>query len=170
MEQKMLEIGQIVNTFGVKGMVKIVPYTDDITRFDNLKTIYVVQKNKNVEYEIEEIKYHKNMVLAKLKGVNTMNDAEMLKQSSIQIKRENAIPLEEDTYFIVDLIGLEVITDDTNTKLGNIVDIYNTGSNDIYVVKDELGKQILLPAIAEVIKKIDIENKMVVVHLIKGLV
>ena len=169
MEEKMLEIGQIVNTFGVKGMVKIVPYTDDIKRFDNLKTIYVITKNKKTKYEIEEIKYHKNMVLAKLKGIDTMNDAELLKQSSVQIERKDAIPLEKDTYFIVDLIGLKVITDE-NEELGKIVDIFNTGSNDIYVVKDELGKQILLPAISEVIKNIDIENKKIIVHLMKGLV
>ena len=169
MEKEMLEIGQIVNTFGVKGMVKIVPYTDDIKRFDNLKTIYVITKNKKTKYEIEEIKYHKNMVLAKLKGIDTMNDAELLKQSSVQIERKDAIPLEKDTYFIVDLIGLKVITDE-NEELGNIIDIFNTGSNDIYVVKDELGKQILLPAISEVIKTIDIENKKVIVHLMKGLV
>ena len=169
MEKEMLEIGQIVNTFGVKGMVKIVPYTDDIKRFDNLKTIYVVTRNKKTKYEIEEIKYHKNMVLAKLKGIDTMNDAELLKQSSVQIERKDAISLEKDTYFIVDLIGAKVITDE-NEELGNIVDIFNTGSNDIYVVKDELGKQILLPAISEVIKTIDIENKKVIVHLMKGLV
>ena len=99
MEEEMLEIGQIVNTFGVKGMVKIVPYTDDVKRFDNLKTIYVVTRNKRTKYEIEEIKYHKNMVLVKLKGIDTMNDAELLKQSSVQIERKDAIHLEKDTYF-----------------------------------------------------------------------
>ena len=169
MEKEMLEIGQIVNTFGVKGMVKIVPYTDDIKRFDYLKEIYVVTKNEKQKYQIEEIKYHKNMVLAKLKGIDTMNDAEILKQASIQIVRKDAIELEKDTYFIVDLIGLKVVTDDQK-ELGKVVDIYNTGSNDIYVVKDELGKQILLPAIADVIQKIDMENKVIIVHLIKGLV
>ena len=169
MEKEMLEIGQIVNTFGIKGMVKIVPFTDDIKRFDNLKTIYVVTKSKKTKYEIEEIKYHKNLVLAKLKGIDNMNDAELLKQSSIQIERKDAISLEENTYFIVDLIGLKVITD-KNEELGNIVDIFNTGSNDIYVVKDEMGKQTLLPAISEVIKNIDMENKVITVHLMKGLV
>ncbi len=169
LKQEMLEIGQIVNTFGVKGMVKIVPYTDDIRRFDKLKEIYVVQKNKETKYEIEEVKYHKNMVLLKLKNIDTMNDAELLKQSSVQIERKDAIDLEEDSYFIVDLIGLKVVTDE-QVELGNVVDIFNTGSNDIYVVKDELGKQVLLPAISDVIKKIDMENKLITVHLIKGLV
>ena len=163
----MLEVGQIVNTFGVKGMVKIVPYTDDIKRFDKLKEIYVIQRNKKTKYEIEEVKYHKNMVLVKLKGIDTMNDAELLKQSSVQIDRKDAIKLEKDTYFIVDLIGLKVVTDE-NIELGNLIDIYNTGSNDIYVVKDELGKQILLPGIKEVIKEVKLDEK-IVVHLIPGL-
>ena len=164
----MLEIGQIVNTFGVKGMVKIVPYTDDITRFDDLKEVYIIQKDKKTKYEIEEVKYHKNMVLVKLKGVDDMNTAELLKQASVQIERKDAIKLDKDTYFIVDLIGIKVVTDD-GTELGCIVDIYNTGSNDIYVVKDELGKQVLLPAIAEVIKNIDMDNRLITVHLMKGL-
>ncbi len=165
----MLEIGQIVNTHGVKGMVKIVPYTDDIKRFDDLKELYVIQKNKKTKYEIEKVQYHKNMVLVKLKGVDSINEAELLKQSSVQIDRKDAIKLEKDTYFIVDLIGLKVVSDNEE-NLGTLVDIYNTGSNDIYVVKDELGKQILLPAISEVIKEINMEKKLITVHLMKGLV
>lgn len=168
-EEKMLEIGQIVNTFGIKGMVKIVPYTDDIKRFGELKEIYVVLKNKKNKYEVEEVKYHKNMVLAKLKGVDKMEDAEVLKQGSVQIERKDAVKLEKDTYFIIDLIGSKVVTD-KQVELGNLVDVFNTGSNDIYVVKDELGKQTLLPAISDVIKNVDIENKVITVHLIKGLV
>ena len=168
-KQEMLEIGQIVNTFGVKGMVKIVPYTDDIKRFDELKEIYVVLKDKKTKYEIEEIKYHKNMVLAKLKNIDTINEAELLKQASVRIERKDAVKLEKNTYFIVDLIGAKVVTDE-QVELGSLIDIFNTGSNDIYVIKDELGKQTLLPAISEVIKNIDIESKVITVHLIKGLV
>ena len=168
-EEKMLEIGQIVNTFGIKGMVKIVPYTDDIKRFDKLKEIYVVLKNKKIKYEVEEVKYHKNLVIAKLKGIDKMENAEMLKQGSVQIERKDAVKLEKDTYFIIDLIGAKVVTDE-QAELGELIDIFNTGSNDIYVVKDELGKQTLLPAISDVIKKVDIENKVITVHLLKGLV
>ena len=168
-EEKMLEIGQIVNTFGIKGMVKIVPYTDDIKRFDKLKEIYVVLKNKKIKYEVEEVKYHKNLVIAKLKGIDKMENAEMLKQGSVQIERKDAVKLEKDTYFIIDLIGAKVVTDE-QVELGKLVDVFNTGSNDIYVVKDELGKQTLLPAISDVIKNVDIENKVITVHLLKGLV
>ena len=166
---KYLEIGQIVNTFGIKGMVKVQPFTDDIEQFENLKTIYIKNKFEQKEYEIEEVKYHKNMILLKLKGINNIEEANLLRQSYLLKDREKDEPLKEGTYYIVDLLGLEVY-DDNGNLLGTLEDIFNTGSNDIYVVKNELGKQILLPAISEVIKEIDIKNKKIIVHLIKGLI
>ena len=166
--QKRLEIGQIVNTFGIKGEIKITPFTDDINRFDNLKKVYVKTKKESKQYKVENVKYHKNMVLLKLVGINTIEDAEMLKNAFLEIDREDAVPLDEGTYYIADLIGLEVYTDE-NKLLGKVEDIYNTGSNDIYVIKDELGKQILLPGIKEVIKEVKLDDK-IIVHLIPGLI
>ena len=165
---KYLEIGQIVNTFGIKGMVKIKPFTDDINRFDRLKKIYISNKNGKKEYQIQEIKYHKNMVLMKLEGVDTPEQANLLRQSYLLVDRADEEPLEDGVYYIVDLLGLEVYTDD-NKLLGKVDDIFNTGSNDIYVVKDELGKQILLPGIPEVLKNVDLEKGIITVHLIPGL-
>ena len=167
--QEYLEIGQIVNTFGVKGMVKVNPFTDDITRFDKLKKVYICKKASMEEVEIEEVKYHKNMVLLKIKGINDMNQAEKCKGLYLKIHRKDAIKLPKDTYFIADLLGLEVYTDE-GVLLGKVDDIYNTGSNDIYVVKDDLGKQILLPGTKEVLKEISLEKEKIVVHLIKGLI
>ena len=166
--QKRLEIGQIVNTFGIKGEVKVVPFTDDISRFDELKKVYIKNKNQEKQYKIENVKYHKNMVLIKFSGIDKIEDAEMLKNKYLEIDREDAIPLEEGTYFIADLIGLEVYTEDGNL-LGKVEDIYNTGSKDIYVVKDELGKQVLLPGIDEVIKEVKLDDR-IIVHLIPGLI
>lgn len=163
-----LEIGQIVNTFGINGMVKVKPFTDDIKEFEYLKKIYIENKNSKKEYQIEEVKYHKDMVMLKLKGVDKIEEAEKLRNHFITIPREDAIPLNEGEYYIVDLLDSEVYTED-GSKLGILEDIFNTGSNDIYVVRDELGKQILLPAIEEVIKEIDIHNKKIIVHLIEGL-
>ena len=162
------EIGQIVNTFGIKGMVKIKPFTDDINKFDKFKKIYIKKENTKKEYQIEEVKYHKQMVLMKLKGINTPEEAHLLRGSYLIINREDEEPLEEGTYYIVDLLGSEVYTDE-DVLLGKLEDIYNTGSNDIYVVKDELGKQVLLPAISDVIKNIDIKNKKITVHIVSGL-
>ena len=166
---KYLEIGQIVNTFGIKGMVKIKPFTDDINRFDKLKKVYIKNKESKKEYQIQEVKYHKNMVLMKLEGIDTVEQADLLRQSYLLVNRDDEEPLEEGVYYIVDLIGLEVYTDE-GVLLGNVDDIFNTGSNDIYVVKDGKGKQILLPGIPDVIKDVDLEKGRITVHLIPGLV
>lgn len=167
---KYLEIGQIVNTFGIKGMVKVKPFTDDIhKRFDTLEKVYIESKKSKKEYQIEEVKYHKNMVLIKFKGIENPEEANVLRESYLLVDRETQEPLEEGTYYIVDMIGLEVYTDEEE-KLGILEDIFNTGSNDIYVVKNEQGKQILLPAIKDVIQKVDMENKRMTVHVIPGLI
>ena len=158
-----LEVGQIVNTFGINGFIKVKPLTDDITRYDNLKNVYI----KDSKYEIEQVKYHKDMVLLKFKGIDKIEQAEPLRNLYIEIDRKDGI-LEDGAYYIVDLIGLTVITDE-NVILGKLDDVFNTGSNDIYVVKDDKGKQLLLPAIKDVVKKIDIEEGKMIVHLIKGL-
>ena len=167
--EKYLEIGQIVNTFGIKGQVKIVPFTDDITRFDELKEIYVEKKNEWKLFLLELVIYKKNLVILKLKGIETVEEAEKLRNCYLKIDRKDAKKLPKDTYFIVDLLGLDVYTDE-GKLLGKVDDIYNAGSSDIYVVKDELGKQILLPAIKDVLKEVDLENKKIIVQLIKCLV
>lgn len=167
--QKYFEVGQIVNTFGIKGDVKVKPFTDDVERFEELKKVYICKKEKLEEIEIEEVKYHKDMVLLKLKGIDNMNEAEKLKGLYLKIDRKNAKKLPKDTYFIADLLGLEVYSDE-NEYLGKVDDIFPTGANDVYVVKDENGKQLLLPGISEVIKEIDLEKEKIIVHLLKGLV
>ncbi len=167
--KKKLEVGQIVNTFGIKGFVKVYPYVNDVTRFNNLKYVYGKSKKEEKKLEIEEVKYQKNMVLLKFKGVETVEEAEKLRNNYLEIDRSDAIPLEEGEFFIADLIGLKVFLD-TGEELGILEDIYNTGSKDIYVVKDKLGKSYLLPYIDEVIKKIDLDNSKIIVHIIEGLI
>ena len=169
MKQEYFEIGQIVNTFGIKGFVKINPFTDDLERFEELKSVFVVKNKELIEIQIEEVKYHKHLVLVKFKGIEDINMAEKYKGCYIKIKRENARKLPEDTYFIADLIGIKVY-DENGNLLGKVDDIYNNKSTDIYVIKDDLGKQILLPSTKEVIKQIDVDEEKMVVHLIDGLV
>ncbi len=166
--QEYFEIGQIVKAFGIKGMVKVTPYTDDITRFDNLKKVYVVIRQTQKQYEIEEVKYHKNMVLLKFKGIDKVEDAENLRNGILKVERKDAAKLEEGSYYIADLIGMQVYTDEGKT-LGVLDDIYNTGSNDIYVVKTQEQKEILLPAIQDVIKEISLEENKIIVHMVTGL-
>lgn len=164
----LLEIGQIINSYGIKGFLKVVPFTDDVTRYNNLKTVYIEKNKRLQEMEIEEVKYHKNLVLLKLKGIDDINDTLQFKNCYIKIDRKDAVDLPKDTYFIVDLIGMEVYTDE-GKLLGELVDVFPTGSNDVYVVKDEIGKQTLLPAIGDVIKNVDVEKKKMIIHLLEGL-
>ena len=169
MKQEYFEIGQIVNHFGIKGMLKVKPFTNDISQFKTLGTLLVEKNGKLIEMQIEEVKFSKNQILLKLKGIETIEEAEKYRNCYLKIAREKAKKLPKNTYFIADLIGLEVYTDE-DKLLGKVDDIYNTGSSDIYVVKDEKGKQILLPAIKDVIKKVDIENQKIIVHIIDGLI
>lgn len=166
--QEYLEVGQIVNTNGLKGLLKINPFTDDITRFERLKTILVDHKKELLEFEIESVRYQKKQVLLKLKGIDTIEEAEKYREDYLKINRNKEEKLPEDTYYIVDLIGLDIYTEG-GELLGKLDDIFPTGSNDVYVVKNSEGKQILLPAISDVIKNIDLEQKKIVVNLIEGL-
>lgn len=167
--QDLLEIGQIVNSYGIKGFLKVVPFTDDNKRFEDLEFVYIERNNILEKKTIEEVKYSKDLVLLKLKEIEDMNQALVYKNCYIKIERKDAVKLPEDSYFIVDLIGLEVYTVD-GVLLGTLIDVFPTGSNDVYVVKDDLGKQILLPAIGEVIQQVDIPNKKMIVKLIEGLI
>jgi 16S rRNA processing protein RimM len=167
--EEYFEIGQIVNTSGLKGILKIKPFTDDIKKFSNLKTIYIKTKSGLTEFKIEQVRYVKNMVMLKLAGIDTVEEAEKYRNLYIKILRDQEEELEEGSYYVVDILGCKVNTD-ANQELGKIVDVFQTGSNDVYVVKDEQGKQILLPAIKEVIKNVDVKNKIITVHLLEGLV
>lgn len=169
MKQEYFEIGQIVNTFGIKGFVKVNPFTDDLDRFEELKSVFIVKNKELINFEIEEVKYQKHVVLIKFKGINDINMAEKYKGCYIKINRKDARKLPKDTYFIADLIGLNVYDEDGNL-LGKLEDIYNNKSHDIYVVKNDLGKQILLPSTKEVIKQINIDENKIIVKLIDGLI
>lgn len=169
MKQKYFEIGQIVNTFGIKGVVKVNPFTNDISQFEKMQSILVDKKGNLIEMQIEEVKHSKNQILLKLKGIETIEEAEKYRNCYLKLPREKAKELPKDTYFIADLIGLEVYSEE-GILLGKVDDIYNSGASDIYEIKNELGKQILLPATKEVIKQIDLEQEKIIVHLLKGLV
>lgn len=165
---EMFTVGKIVNTHGVKGEIKVIPTTDDPKRFKKLKNIFVERK-KLETYEIENVRYHKNFVLLKLKGIEDINTAELLKGSVIKIDRKDSLPLKKDEYYISDLFGLQVYTEEERF-LGELMDIIETGSNDVYVVKKEdREKDLLLPAIKQVIKGVDLESKKMIVHLLEGL-
>ncbi len=165
---KYLELGQIVNVKGLKGEVKVNSFTDDNTKFERISKVFIKQKENLKEYEIEKVGYNKNQVIIKFKNIDTVEEAEKLRNSYIVVDREIFGELPEGVYYIADLIGLEVFTE-SNEYLGKVDDIFSTGSNDVYVVKDDTGRQKLLPGIDEVIKIIDIESGKIIVNLIEGL-
>ena len=165
---KYLELGQIVNVKGLKGEVKVNSFTDDNTKFERISKVFIKQKSNLTGYEIEKVTYNKNQVIIKFKEIDTIEEAEKLRNSYIVVDREIFGELPEGVYYIADLIGLDVYTE-ANEYLGKVDDIFSTGSNDVYVVKDELGKQKLLPGIDDVIKKIDLESSKIIVNLIEGL-
>ncbi|MHB1391998.1 MAG: ribosome maturation factor RimM [Clostridia bacterium] len=164
-----LSIGQIVNVHGFKGEVKVYPLTNDISRFKKLTEVYIEEENNQlVKYKIEDLKFLSTTIAMKLKGIDTEEAANKLRNFYIKVDRKSAVKLPKDSYFICDLIDLEVY-DEKGVLLGIIRDVIQTGSNDVYVVQTS-GKDILIPALKEVVKEIDIKNKKIVVELPEGLI
>lgn len=162
------EIGQIVNTSGLKGIVKVNSFSNDIRRFEKLSKVLIEKNKKLTEYMIEEVRYSKNQVLIKFRGIDTIEEAETFKNCYIKIKREELEELPEDTYYIIDLIGINVYLEN-GILVGKIIDVFPTGSNDVYVIKREENTDLLIPAIKDVVKIINIKEKKMIINLIEGL-
>lgn len=163
-----LELGQIVNTKGLKGEVKLNSFAEDNTIFERLPKVFLKNKQGISEKQIEKVSYHKNQVILKFKDCDSIEQAEILRNTYVLVKRADLGELPEGVFYIVDLIGLDVFTAEGDC-LGKVDDIYSTGANDIYVIKNEMGKQKLLPGIPEVIQEINLEEHKITVHLLKGL-
>ena len=166
MSDNFLEAGKIVNVHGLRGEVKIMPWCDGpdfLCEFDYL----YLDKNGNRELEVEKARVFKNMVIAKFRDVDTVENAEKLREKVLYISRDD-VELDEDTYFIKDLIGIRVIDDETEKEYGVIKDVFQTGANDVYTVRNN-EKEYLVPAIADVIISTDIDNKLMRIRPLKGL-
>ena len=166
--EELFRVGVISNTHGIRGEVKVYPTTDNVRRFDDLKEVILDTGKEQLNLHVTSVKYFKNMVILKFKEFDNINDIIPYKVMDLLVTRENAIPLEEGEYYIADIIGSKVITDDDKI-LGTLTDVLQTGANDVYVVKTKDGKEVLLPSIEECILDRDIENKIVKVHIMKGL-
>ncbi len=167
MDNDYFVIGKIVNTQGIKGDLRVIPTTDYISRFDSLDFVYIDKRGNIDKYDIQNVRYHKQFVLLKLKGVDNMTIAESFKNSEIKITKDMALPLGEDEYYIRDLYSMDVVTD-LGESLGKIEDIIFTGANDVYVVRNDIS-EILIPAIKQCILKVDKENNKMTVRLLEGL-
>ena len=166
--EDLLQVGVITSTHGIRGEVKVFPTTDDPKRFRKLKQVILDTGKEQLDMEITSVKFFKNMVIVKFKGIDDINDVEKYRKAGIYVTRENAIPLGENEYFIADLIGLRVISDEEE-ELGVIDDVLQTGANDVYIVKKEQTPDLLIPAIKDCIKNVNIEEGTMIVHLLPGL-
>lgn len=168
--EDLLRVGVIANTHGIRGEVKVFPTTDDKERFKDLKKVILDTGKEKLMLEILSVKFFKNMVILKFKGIDSINDIEKYKGKDLLVTREDAVPLEEGEYFIADLIDLDVY-DEEGRKIGVLYDVMQTGANDVYVVREEgTGKEILLPAIDDCVLDINLEEGRILVHLMEGLV
>lgn len=163
-------IGQIVNVHGIKGEVKIYPYTDDVENLaKNLKNIYLDEQMIQEKLRIS-CRVQKGMLLAKITGVNTVEEAEKLRNKYIYISEDSLATLEEGSYYVKDLIGLDVIDIKSNELFGRLDYVFNTGANDVYEIITLENKKVYLPAIKQVIKKVDIKSRKIYVEIMEGLI
>ena len=166
--EDVFKVGVITSTHGIRGEVKVYPTTDDVNRFKKLKKVILDNGKEKLDMEIASVKFFKNMVILKFKGIDNINDVEKYKKAELYVTRENAVKLKKDEYFIADLIGLKV-TSDEGEDLGVIVDVLQTGANDVYIIKKQGAADLLVPAIKDCIREVDIEGGAMLVHLLPGL-
>ena len=167
--EQFLRVGVISSTHGIRGEVKVFPTTDDVKRFKKLKNVILDTGKEHLNLEVEGVKFFKQFVILKFKGIDNINDIEKYKGKDLLVDRANAVKLRKDEYFVVDLIGLEVFTED-GEKFGTMKDVLETGANDVYIIDSLEHGEVLIPAIKQCVLDIDIEANKMVIHLMKGLV
>ena len=164
-----MQVGIITQTHGIRGEVKVFPTTDDVSRFKKLKQVIMDTGKERLNLEIEGVKFFKQYAIIKFKGYDSINDIEKYKSAKLYIKREQAVKLKKDEYFIADLIDMEVVTED-GEHFGRIKDVLVTGANDVYIVTCDDGTEVLLPAIKQCVKSVDLEQGRITVHIMDGLI
>lgn len=167
--EQFLQVGVISSTHGVRGEVKVFPTTDDANRFRKLKTVILDTGREHLTLEIEGVKFFKQFVILKFKGIDNINEIEKYKGRSLLVDREHAVKLKENEYFVADMIGISVFTED-GKAFGILKDVMETGANDVYIIESPEYGEVLIPAIRQCILEVDIENQRMVIHLMEGLV
>ncbi len=166
--EDLLQVGVITQTHGIKGEVKVFPTTDDVRRFKKLKETILDTGKEKITLEIESVKFFKQFVILKFKGIDNINDVEKYRQKNLYVTRANAVRLRRDEYFIADLIDIEVY-EENDKFLGVLKNVIETGANDVYEIEMTDGREVLIPAIKECILSVDVEDRKMVVHLLDGL-
>jgi 16S rRNA processing protein RimM len=166
--ESIFQVGVITTTHGIKGEVKVFPTTDDARRFKRLKEVIVDTGKEQVTLEIEGVKFFKNLVILKFKGIDNINDVEKYRKSKLLVPRKNAVRLSKDEYFIADLMGLE-IRDEDGERIGTLESVLETGANDVYIIKLDDGRELLLPAIKQCVLEVDVKAGFMRIHILDGL-
>ena len=166
--EDLLKVGVITTTHGVRGEVKVFPTTDP-ERFLDLEYVILDAGREMKKLEIRNVKFFKNLVILKFNGIDNINDIEMYKGRDLWVPREEAQELDEDEYYIADLLGMKVLLED-GSEFGTLKNVMETGANDVYIVDRVDGEEILLPAIHDCVLDVDVEKNTMTVHLMKGLV
>ena len=167
--EQLLQVGVISSTHGIRGEVKVFPTTDDVKRFKKLKKVILDTGREHLPLEVESVKFFKQFAIVKFKGIDNINDIEKYKGKSLLVDRENAVILRKDEYFIADMIGLQVYTED-GEAFGVLKDVLETGANDVYIIDSSKHGEVLVPAIKQCILDVDIEGQKMTIHLMEGLV
>ncbi len=163
-----IKVAKVVNTHGVSGEVKAIPLSDFADRYASLEEVFVKRNNSYQDIKIQGVRWSNKHLLLKFQGINTLEEAALLKDKYLEIDQEDTVPLPEDSYYLFEIIGLEVFETDGN-KLGRIENVLQTAANDVYVVQREQGKELLIPALKKVVRQVDLENKKILVELPPGL-
>lgn len=163
-----LQVGIISSPHGVRGEVKVYPTTDDVNRFKSLKQVKACRKDKSELLHIRQVKFFKNMVILKFDEIHSMDEAEAYRNVPLMIGRDQAVKLAPGEYFLCDLIGMEVSTDE-GEYLGTLTEVIRTGANDVYVVRTKNEKEVLIPNIKDCIIEVELEKNTMTVHLLEGL-
>ncbi len=169
MSDEFITIAKVVSTQGNKGEVNIFPLTDLANRFKNLTTVFLRNNNSQTTLNIEKIRIKENTVVLKFKNIENIKEAKMIVGSFLEVERKNAVKLPKDTYFIFEIIGLEVYAEN-NIFLGKVENVISTGSNDVYIVKGKNKKELFIPAIHEVVKNVNLEKKRINIKMVDGLI
>lgn len=166
--EELFQIGAVTSTHGLRGELKVYPTTDEPARYHKLKEVILDTGKEQLSLKIEHARLFKQMVIIKFEGFDHINEVEKFKGAKLYVMRENALELREDEYYFADLAGLRVETEE-GQLLGKVTDILQTGANDVYVIGRERQKDLLIPAIKDCVKQIDLENGRMVIHLLPGL-
>lgn len=166
-DEMRIRIGQIVNVHGLRGEVKVYPLTDYPERFDEIRYLFLEREER--ERQIQSVKYHKNMAILKIEGIDSVEQAERVREKYLFIDRENLRELEEDEHLIADLIGMEV-SDMKGHHIGVLKEVLPYSVHDVYVIRSDEGKEYMIPGLKRFVPKIDMQERKIFIDPIEGMI